>query len=163
MFSLLLLLIWTLGINSRAPMWVPASISTYGQMKVIWWCARYSSVWLWNQAIRHPHLLPREKSGDLSLALAYSSKVKSLAIPKISPLIKILTFLLPFPPFLFPKLPFLQALSNPSFLPSLFQSHLTCTAQISMHQFVPGNLVYFQHPGGYVYDFLWVHLLIYLL
>ena len=69
MFSLLLLLIWTFGTKSSAPVWVSVSISIYGQVKVLWWYARYSSVWLWNKAIRHPHLLPRKKSGDLSLNL----------------------------------------------------------------------------------------------
>ena len=84
MFSLLLLLIWTLGAKSSAPMWVSASISTYGQMKVLWWYARYSSVWLWNQAIRHP-LLPREKSGDLSLALGTLLKLSLLQTLKYIP------------------------------------------------------------------------------
>ena len=34
MFSLLLLLIWTLGAQSSAPMWVSVSISIHSQMKI---------------------------------------------------------------------------------------------------------------------------------
>ena len=55
------------------------------------------------------------------------SKVKSLANPKMAPLNKILTSLLPFPTFLLPHISIHQALSNPPFLPSLYQSPLTST------------------------------------
>ena len=44
MFSLLLLLIGTLEIKSSVPVWVSVSIPIHGQMKFLWWYARYSSV-----------------------------------------------------------------------------------------------------------------------
>ena len=119
MFSLLLLLIWTLGAQASAPGWVSVSISIHRQMKVLWWYGRYSSVWLWDKA----------SSGTLSSAAQGTiwrpllgpgnpSIFKSLANPKMAPLIKIFTSLLPYPPFLHPTHPIPP--SSPEFVPSPF-------------------------------------------
>ena len=85
-------------------MWVSVSISIHHQMKVLWWYAKYSSVWLWAKAC----------SGTLSSAVQGTiwgsllgpgnpSRIKSLGNPKMAPLVEIYTCLLPYPSF-FPHL-----------------------------------------------------------
>ena len=145
MFSLLLLLIWTWGAQSSAPMWVSVSISIsiHPQMKVLWCYARYSSVWLWDKA----------SSGTLSSAAQGTiwgpllgpgnpSRDKSLENPEMVPLIKIFTFLLPYPPVLHPTHP--TPPSSPESSPSPFSlpisPYINHSPHPHAHSFCPAIL-----------------------
>ena len=142
-FSLLLLLNWTLGAKSSAPMWVSVSSPIHGQMKILWWFARYFSVWLWNKTIRHYLICCPGKNQGTSPWTRKASKVKSFADPKMAPLIKIFTSLLPFPPFLYPTHPIPP--SSLEFYLSKFSLEISpyIHPQISMHQILPGFTLLF--------------------
>ena len=73
-----------LGGSVSNPVWVSVSISIHCQIKVLWWYAKYSSVWLW--------LWAKASSGSLSSAVQGTiggsllgpgnpSRIKSLADP----------------------------------------------------------------------------------
>ena len=77
---------------------------------------------------RHPFLCcSTNKLGTSAWTPGNPSRVKSLANPKMAPLVRITSSLLPYPPFLHLNYPIPQALLNPPLLPSLYPSTLTST------------------------------------
>ena len=83
-------------------------------------CKIFISVAMGQGQFRHPFLCcSGNKLGTSPWTPGNPSRVKSLANPKIAPLIKIYTSLLPHPPLLHPNHPIPSSFPHPPLLPSL--------------------------------------------
>ena len=81
-------------------MWVSVSISIHRQMKVLWWYAKYSSVWLGAKASSGTLSSVQRTIWESLLGPGIPFIIKSPVNPKMTPLVEIYTSLIPYPSFL---------------------------------------------------------------